>query len=106
MIRLSELRAWPARLLAFARSAEPRPALSSTALGLVVLLACVAVIASLMFEVRVSSPVGSAGLAAVLTTTATLRASGRWRFLGPRDTALGQASSIAGLGAGIKVWVR
>ncbi|HEY2078523.1 MAG TPA: hypothetical protein VGH53_19510 [Streptosporangiaceae bacterium] len=46
MIRLSELRAWPARLTAFARSAEPRPALSSTALGLDVLLACVAVIAN------------------------------------------------------------
>jgi hypothetical protein len=46
MIRLSELRAWPSRLTAFARSAEPRPALSSTALGLDVLLACVAVIAN------------------------------------------------------------
>src|ERR1700731_373162 len=48
MIRLSELRAWPARLTALGRTAEPRPALSSTALGLDVLLACVAVIASLM----------------------------------------------------------
>jgi signal transduction histidine kinase len=72
MIRPSELRAWPARLTAFARSAEPRPALSSTALGLDVLLACVAVIASLMFEDRFTSPAGSAGLAAVLTTTAPL----------------------------------
>jgi signal transduction histidine kinase len=72
MIRLSELRAWPARLTAFARSAEPRPVLSSTALSLDVLLACVAVIASLMFENRVSSPAGSAGLAAVLTSTAPL----------------------------------
>jgi signal transduction histidine kinase len=72
MIRLSELRAWPARLIAFARSAEPRHALSSTALGLDVLLACVAVIASLMFEPRFTSPAGSAGLAAVLTTTAPL----------------------------------
>jgi signal transduction histidine kinase len=72
MIRLSELRAWPARLTVFARSAEPRPALSSTALGLDVLLACVAVTASLMFEGRFSSHAGSAGLAAVLTTTAPL----------------------------------
>ena len=42
----------------------------------------------------------------VVFAFATLRASGRWRFLGPQATALCQASSIAGLGAGIKVWVR
>jgi signal transduction histidine kinase len=48
MIRLSELRSWTARLLAFARSTEPRCAPSATALGFDALLACIAVTASLM----------------------------------------------------------
>jgi signal transduction histidine kinase len=71
MFHLSQLRAWPSRLLAFARVTEPRPVLSYRAVGLDVLLACVAVIASLMFEERFTSPTGF-GLAAVLTTTAPL----------------------------------
>ncbi len=50
MIRLSELRAWPARLLAFARSTEPRRAPSATALGSDALLACIAATASLMIH--------------------------------------------------------
>ncbi len=58
MIKLSELRAWPARLLAFARSTEPRRAPSATALGSDALLACIAATASLM--------IGSAAVAAVL----------------------------------------
>lgn len=48
MIRLSELRSWPARLLAFAQSTEPRRAPSATAVGLDVLLACTAATASLL----------------------------------------------------------
>jgi signal transduction histidine kinase len=48
MIRLSELRSWTARLLAFARSTEPRRAPSATALGFDALLACIAATASLM----------------------------------------------------------
>jgi signal transduction histidine kinase len=72
MSGLSKQRAWPSRLTAFARSAEPRPALSSTALGFDALLACVAVIASLKLEPRFSSPSDHAGLAAVLTSTAPL----------------------------------
>ncbi len=36
----------------------------------------------------------------VVFAFAALRASGRWRFLGPQATALCQASSIAGLGLG------
>jgi signal transduction histidine kinase len=50
MIRLSELRAWQARLLAFARSTEPRRAPSATALGSDALLACIAATASLMIH--------------------------------------------------------
>jgi hypothetical protein len=72
MFSLSKQRAWPSRLTAFARSAEPRPALSSTALGFDALLACVAVIASLKLEPHFSSPSDHAGLAAVLTSTAPL----------------------------------
>ncbi len=50
MIRLSELRSWTARLLAFARSTEPRRAPSATALGFDALLACIAATASLMIR--------------------------------------------------------
>jgi hypothetical protein len=48
MFSLSKQRAWPSRLLAFARAAEPRRAPSSTALGIDALLACIAAIASLV----------------------------------------------------------
>ena len=71
MFNLSQLRAWPSRLLAFARVTEPRSVLSYRAVGLDVLLACIAVIASLMFEERFNWPAG-VGLAALLTTTAPL----------------------------------
>ena len=64
MIRLSELRSCTARLLAFARSTEPRPVLSSTAHGLDALLACVAMIASLTID--------WSGLAGTLLTTVPL----------------------------------
>src|ERR1017187_6818137 len=50
MTRLSELRSWPARLLAFARSTEPRRAPSATALGVDAVLACIAATASLMIH--------------------------------------------------------
>ena len=48
MIRLSELRSCTARLLAFARSTEPRRAPRAMAVGLDVLLACIAATASLL----------------------------------------------------------
>ena len=72
MIRLSELRSWPARLLAFARSTERRPALSNTALGLDALLACIAAMASLMIEAHHPWSAGWPALLAVLTTTVPL----------------------------------
>jgi signal transduction histidine kinase len=72
MIRLSELRSWPARLLAFARSTEPRRAPSATAVGLDALLACIAATASLL--ILDSHPwrpwlFGWAAVAATLTPT-------------------------------------
>lgn len=72
MIRFSELRARPARLLAFARSTEPRPAFSSAALGLDALLACVAAVASLPIQTRQPISAGWAPVLAVLITTAPL----------------------------------
>jgi signal transduction histidine kinase len=72
MIRLSELRTWPSRLLAFARVTEPRPVLSYRAVGLDALLACAAAIASLMIDDRRPWSVGGAALAAQLITTAPL----------------------------------
>ena len=72
MIRLSELRSWPARLLAFARSTEPRRAPSGTAVGLDVLLACIAVIASLMVDGDQRGTGGWAAAVAVLATTTPL----------------------------------
>jgi signal transduction histidine kinase len=75
MMRSSELRAWPSRLLAFARATEPRRALSSTALGLDALLACIAVMASLMIGDQHrgrASDVGWTALAAVLIATVPL----------------------------------
>ena len=71
MFNLSQLRAWPSRLLAFARVTEPRPVLSYRAVGLDALLACAAVIASLMIDEQ-ARPVGGAALAAQLITTAPL----------------------------------
>src|SRR5215472_5900522 len=47
MVRLSE-RSWRARLLAFAQSTEPRRTPSASAVGLDVLLACTAAVASLL----------------------------------------------------------
>ena len=70
MFNLSQLRAWPSRLLAFARVTEPRPVLSYRAVGLDALLAFAAVIASLMIDERL--PGGEAALAAQLITTAPL----------------------------------
>jgi signal transduction histidine kinase len=70
MFNLSQRRAWPSRLLAFARVTEPRPVLSYRAVGLDALLACAAVIASLMIDDRL--PGGEAALAAQLITTAPL----------------------------------
>ena len=70
MFNLSQRRAWPSRLLAFARVTEPRPVLSYRAVGLDALLACAAVIASLMIDERL--PGGEAALAAQLITTAPL----------------------------------
>ena len=72
MFNLSQLRAWPSRLLAFARVTEPRPVLSYRAVGLDALLACAAFIASLMIDDRHSWSVGGAALAAQLITTAPL----------------------------------
>jgi len=69
MFSLSELRSWPARLLAFARSSEPRRPLSGTALGLDAVLACIAAMASLMIADR--HP-WHAPVAAVLITTLPL----------------------------------
>jgi signal transduction histidine kinase len=71
MIRLSELRAWPSRLLAFACATEPRPALSSGALALDALLACIAAIASLVSDDQHRGVAGWA-LAAMLMTTGPL----------------------------------
>ena len=50
MMRPSELRSWPARLLAFARSTEPRPKPSASAIGVDAVLACIAATASLMIH--------------------------------------------------------
>jgi len=77
MIRLSELRSWPARLLAFARSTEPRRAPTGAAIGLDVLLACIAVIAWTMIAdgtIADRHPwlIGWAAVTAMLTTTAPL----------------------------------
>jgi signal transduction histidine kinase len=72
MIRLSELHAWPSRLLAFARATEPRPVLSYRAVGLDALLACAAVMATLMIEDRRPGSVAGAALAAQVITTAPL----------------------------------
>ena len=72
MIRLSELRDWPARLLAFARSTEPRRAPGRAAVGLDALLAYIAVIASLMIGNPHRGDAGRAALAAVLLTTVPL----------------------------------
>ena len=72
MIRLSELRSWPARLRAFARSTEPRSAPSALAVGLDVLLACTAATASLLIlESHPWRPwlFGWAAVAATLTPT-------------------------------------
>jgi signal transduction histidine kinase len=70
MNRLSELRAWPARLLAFARSTEPRAAPSATALGFDTLLACIALAA--MIEDPQRGTGGWAAVVAVLGTTMPL----------------------------------
>jgi signal transduction histidine kinase len=70
MFNHSQRRAWPSRLLAFARVTEPRHVLSYRAVGLDALLACAAVIASLMIDERL--PGGEAALAAQLITTAPL----------------------------------
>src|SRR5580693_6321370 len=70
MFNLSQRRAWPSRLLAFARVTEPRHVLSYRAVGLDALLACAAVIASLTIDERL--PGGEAALAAQLITTAPL----------------------------------
>jgi signal transduction histidine kinase len=80
MIRLSELRSWPARLLAFARFTEPREPLSGAALGLDAVLACIAAvatmtIASLTIEPHVHVPIRALGfdtLLALLITTLPL----------------------------------
>jgi signal transduction histidine kinase len=72
MIRLSELRAWPSQLLAFARATEPRPALSRAALGADALLACIAAVSWLAIEDRRPWFFGGAALAAMLTTTVFL----------------------------------
>jgi signal transduction histidine kinase len=72
MFNLSQLRAWPSRLTAFARVTEPRHVLSYRAVGLDALLACAALIASLMIDDRHSWSVGEAALAAQLITTAPL----------------------------------
>jgi signal transduction histidine kinase len=75
MIRLSELRSWPARLLAFARSTEPRHAPSGTAIGLDALLACIAVIVWMTIAEHypwLDRHLGWAAVAAMLTTTAPL----------------------------------
>jgi len=72
MIRLSELRIWPARLLAFARSTEPRRAPGRAAVGLDALLACIAAVSWLAIEDRRPWFFGGAALAAMLTTTVFL----------------------------------
>jgi signal transduction histidine kinase len=80
MIRLSELRSWPARLLAFARFTEPREPRSGAALGLDAVLACVAAIASLTLASLTIEPhehvpinaLGWAALLALLITTVPL----------------------------------
>jgi signal transduction histidine kinase len=72
MVRLSELRSWPARLLAFARSTEPRRAPSGTALGLDALLACLTTIASLLIQGLQPWSGGSMAQAALLATTVPL----------------------------------
>jgi signal transduction histidine kinase len=72
MIRLHQTRAWLSRLGAFARATEPRPALSSAALGLDALLACIAAMASLMIEAHHPWSAGWPALLAVLITTAPL----------------------------------
>jgi len=56
MIWLSDLRSWPARLIAFARSTEPREPPSGAALGLDVVLACIAAIASLTIASHTLEP--------------------------------------------------
>jgi len=75
MIRLSEVRSWPARLLAFAGSTEPRRAPNGAAIGLDALLACIAVIAWMTIAERypwLDRHLGWAAVAAMLTTTAPL----------------------------------
>lgn len=72
MISPSTLRDWASRLLAFARVTEPRSVLSYRAVGLDALLACAAVIASLMIDDRRPWSVGGAALAAQLITLAPL----------------------------------
>jgi signal transduction histidine kinase len=76
MIRLSELRSWPVRLLAFARFTEPRERLSGAALGLDAVLACVAAIASLTnasltIEPHQHVPINALGWAALLALLIT-----------------------------------
>ena len=70
MIRLSALRSCTARLLSFARTAEPRRAPSATALGLDALLACIALAA--MIEDPQWGARGWAAVVAVLGTTTPL----------------------------------
>jgi signal transduction histidine kinase len=73
MFSLSKLRAWPARLIAYSRSAEPRRVPSSAALGLDALLACVAAITSLaLADGQGGGLLGWGALAAVLMTTMPL----------------------------------
>jgi signal transduction histidine kinase len=68
MIRLSELRAWPGQLAAFARSTEPRRAPSGAALVFDALLACLAMIASLMIQDRLPYAGWGAPAAMLITT--------------------------------------
>jgi signal transduction histidine kinase len=70
MNRLSELRGWPAMAVRFARSTEPRPALTKTAFGLDALLACVTAIALLAIDARQPAATMDAVLGAAVLTTA------------------------------------
>ena len=72
MIRPSEPRSWPARLLAFARSTEPRRTPDRAAVGRDALLACIALVASLMIGSPHRGAAGWAALTAVLVTTVPL----------------------------------
>jgi signal transduction histidine kinase len=71
MSSVSQLRAWPSRLLAFARVTEPRRAPSGTALGVDALVACIFAITSLVIVDHVQDP-GTSLLAAVLIATVPL----------------------------------